>query len=72
MRSVLTISLNEELKEDLDRFAKISKTNRSEIVKKALSQYLYLKKVKNTRKKLRPHAESKGFYTDEDIYSIIS
>lgn len=72
MRKVITVSLQPELSKKLDRSVKISKTTRSDIVKKALDQYLYQQETNRIRAKLRPYAEKAGFYSEEDIFRAIS
>lgn len=73
MRKVLSFSINdEEIVKKLDDLIKKTHTNRSDIVKKALRQYLYLQEMKILRSELRYYAEKKGYYTDEDIFKIVS
>ena len=73
MRKVLSLSINDDvIIEKLDNIVKKYHTNRSDIVKKALRQYLYLQEIKILRTELRPIAESQGYFTDEDIFEIIS
>jgi metal-responsive CopG/Arc/MetJ family transcriptional regulator len=41
MRTLLSVSLPENMPEELDRFAKSTGRNKSEIVKKSLSMFLW-------------------------------
>ena len=73
MRKILSLSINDdEIVKKLDIFVKNSHSNRSEIVKKALRQYFYLQEMKNLRSDLRNYAEKQGYFTDEDIFKVVS
>lgn len=66
------MSLQPELSKKLDKSVKTNKTTRSEIIKKALEQYLYRQETNRIRAKLRPYAERAGFYSEEDVFRAIS
>jgi len=72
MREAVTISLSKELKERLDKLANSEKVNRSEIVKEALKRYLAVNEFQKIRRQMIPKAESRGIFSDEDIYKIVS
>ncbi len=72
MRKIITVSLQPELSKKLDKSVKTNKTTRSEIIKKALEQYLYRQETNRIRAKLRPYAERAGFYSEEDVFRAIS
>ncbi|MBP7553955.1 MAG: ribbon-helix-helix protein, CopG family [Spirochaetes bacterium] len=73
MRKILSLSINDNtIIEKLDNFAKRSHTNRSDIIKKALRQFLYLQELKQLRDELRPIAEEQGYFSDEDVFKNIS
>jgi len=72
MREAVTISLSKELKERLDKLANSEKINRSEIVKEALKRYLAVNEFQKIRRQMIPKAESRGIFSDEDIYKIVS
>jgi metal-responsive CopG/Arc/MetJ family transcriptional regulator len=73
MRKILSLSINDEIMiEKLDNIVKKYHTNRSEIVKKALRQYLYIQEMKILRTELKPFAETQGVFTDEDVFNQIS
>jgi metal-responsive CopG/Arc/MetJ family transcriptional regulator len=72
MRKVITVSLQPELSEKLDKSVKTNKTTRSEIIRKALDQYLFQQETNRIRAKLRPYAEKAGFYSEEDVFRAIS
>jgi predicted transcriptional regulator len=72
MNSVLSVRMDEEVKQMLDTFAEKSKTGKNEIINKALRHYIYLQEVKYVRKELRPYAEAQGFHTEDDLFESIS
>lgn len=72
MRNVLSISINDDMKNKLDRFMDRENTSRSEIVKRALAQYFYMNEMENLRKDLRPYAEKQGVFSEEDVFNTIS
>ncbi|MDH5718831.1 MAG: ribbon-helix-helix domain-containing protein [Spirochaetia bacterium] len=72
MRNVISISLDEDLKQKVDKLAKSKNMKRSNIVKEALVKYLFIEEMKNTRKQLRPYAVKAGFFSDENIFELIS
>jgi predicted DNA-binding protein len=52
MRIILSISLPENISEELDRFAKSTGRNKSDIVKESLSMFFWETKLKKVQKKL--------------------
>ena len=70
--SSLSVRLPDELRRKLDEVAESEQTNRSEIVRQALSNYLKLREFRQLRQKMIPRAESQGIYTDEDVFEKLS
>ncbi len=70
--SSISVRLPEELRHKLDEAADRSQTNRSEIIREALSTYLKLKEFQRLRQSMIPRAEAQGIYTDEDVFDEIS
>lgn len=72
MRSVLSISLPDKLARELDQFAKSQGRNKSDVVKKSISIYLWEASFESARKSLTAKAKKKGMVTDEDIFKAVS
>lgn len=72
MRTVLSVSLPEKISEELDRFAKASGRNKSDIVKESLGLFLWEMKLKAVQKKLGPKAKRLGIVSEEDVFKAIS
>jgi len=72
MRTVLSVSLPEKMSEELDRVAKSTGRNKSDIVKESLGMFLWEMKLKAVQKKLRPKAKKLGIISEEDVFKAIS
>ena len=72
MRESISISLPENLKEELDRFTQSEGVSRSDLVREALKEYLFVRKFRALRQKLMPYAEAQDIYTDEDVFNDVS
>ena len=70
--SALTIRLDPELEEQLDRLAKRSGQSRSEIVREALRRQLAVSQFEELRRRVMPFAEAAGYLTDEDVFRDVS
>ncbi len=72
MRTVLSVSLPENMAEELDRFAKSTGRNKSDIVKESLSLFLWEIKLKAVQKKLGPKAKKLEIVSEEDVFKAFS
>jgi len=72
MRTVLSVSLPESMSEELDRFAKSTGRNRSDIVKESLNLFLWEMKLKAVQRKLGSRAKKLGIVSEEDVFKVIS
>lgn len=72
MRTVLSVSLPEQIAEELDKVAKRTGRNKSDIVKESLSLFLWEMKLKAVQKTLGPKAKRRGLVGEEDIFTAIS
>lgn len=72
MKGMVTIRLDDELEQMLDKFCRRSKRKRSEVVRDALRRQLSLFMFEQLRHKAMPFAEARGYLTDEDIFKAVS
>ncbi len=72
MPESISISLPGDLKEELDRFTEAEGVSRSDLVREALREYLFIRKFRGLRRRLMPYAEAQGIYTDEDVFREVS
>ena len=70
--SSLTIRLDKELEDMLNKISRQSGRTRSEIARDALRRQLRLASFEEIRKRMMSFAEARGYLTDEDIFSKIS
>lgn len=72
MRESISISLPEDLKEEIDRFSRSEGISRSDLVREAVREYLFTRRLRALRQRLMPYAEAQGIFTDEDVFREIS
>ena len=72
MRTVLSVSLPERMSVELDRLAKSTGRNKSDIVKESLGVFLWEMKLRAVQKKLGPKAKKVGLVSEEDVFNDVS
>jgi metal-responsive CopG/Arc/MetJ family transcriptional regulator len=72
MRSTITISLREKVKTQLDRVSRAEGVSRSDLVREAIRDYLFIRQLRAMRKNMVPKASRQGIYTDQDVFDRIS
>ena len=72
MQAILTIRLDDDLDNLLEKVCTRSGRNRSEVVRDALLRQLAVTAFDQLRSLTMPFAEAKGFLTDEDVFEAIS
>jgi metal-responsive CopG/Arc/MetJ family transcriptional regulator len=72
MRTVLSVSLPENMAAELETIAKAMGRNKSDIVKESLGLFLWETKFRNIKKKLSGKAKAAGVITEEDIFKAVS
>lgn len=72
MRQSISISLPDQIKDELDRYVGERGLSRSDAVREAVQEYLFIRRFRELRRRLMPYAEAQGIYTDEDVFREIS
>jgi predicted transcriptional regulator len=72
MSTSLTIRLDDQLSQSLDKAATGSGRSRSEVVRDALRRQLAISALDEVREQLIPLAEAHGWLTDEDVFRDLS
>jgi len=72
MRQAVTVSLPEELAEELDSLARLEKMSRSDLIRESVRNYLFVRKFRALRSRLMVKAQVQGIYTDQDIFDRVS
>jgi predicted transcriptional regulator len=70
--SPITVRLDPDLEDRLDRAAKRSGRSRSDYVRDALRRQLALTEFEELRRTITPFAEARGYLTDEDVFRDVS
>lgn len=68
----ITIRLDRELEQELDRACVETGRTRSDLARDALRRQLSLGRFERARRKILPFAEARGYLTDEDIFRAVS
>ncbi|MBN1904254.1 MAG: hypothetical protein JW927_04070 [Deltaproteobacteria bacterium] len=72
MRTVLSVSLPENLAKDLSDFACETGRNKSDILKDSLVRYIWDAKLRKAQELFYTKAKAKGIVTEEDMLREIS
>jgi metal-responsive CopG/Arc/MetJ family transcriptional regulator len=72
MRETISISLPEDVKTALDEATRAEGMSRSDLVRQALRDYLFLRKFRVLRSQLMAEAQPRGILTDEDVFKRVS
>ena len=72
MRNTITISVPDQLKEELDKLSNQDGVSRSDIVRESLRDYLFVRRFHSLRKSMVRKASENGVYTDQDVFDQIS
>ncbi|TVR67224.1 MAG: ribbon-helix-helix protein, CopG family [Gemmatimonadales bacterium] len=72
MRESISISLPKDLKDEIDRLTRAEGISRSDLVREALRDHLFSRRLRALRRELMPYAEAQGVYTDEDVFREVS
>ena len=72
MRESISIRLPDDVKTDLDRFIERRGITRSEAVREAVTDYLFIQRLRDLRGRLIPGAEAQGVFTEGDVFRLVS
>lgn len=72
MRETISISLPPQVREELDEVTRTEGVSRSDLVREALRDYLFVRRFRRLRAELVPYAEAQGIHTDEDVFERLS
>ncbi len=68
MDATVTVSLPEDLTQQLDELASQEGVSRSDIVLRSVAKYVSLRRFDALRAELSAEARAKGIYTEEDVW----
>jgi predicted transcriptional regulator len=72
MKNVVTIRLDDDLDQLLNKLSRRLRRNKSELIREAIRRQLFIYSFENLRERSIPFAEKEGYITDEDIFQEIS
>lgn len=72
MSDTLTVSLPPAISKELDALVKRTGKTRSELVREAVRRQISLERFRALRERLVPKAQTRGIYTDEDVFKLVS
>ena len=72
MKNVITIRLDDDLDQLLNKLSRRLRRNKSELIREAIRRQLLIYSFENLRDRSIPFAEKEGYITDEDIFQEIS
>ncbi|HXG66620.1 MAG TPA: CopG family transcriptional regulator [Blastocatellia bacterium] len=70
MNEAITVTLPEEIRLALQEATHEEKLSESELIEKALSDYLFVRKFRILRERMMKTAQKE--YTDQDIFDLVS
>ena len=72
MRSVLSVSLPENISSELDKFARSTGRTKSDIVKESIDLYLWEVRFRKLQKRVGTKAKKAALVSEEDVFKAIS
>lgn len=72
MGDMLSIRLPDPLRRQFERLCRKQNRPASDVAREALRKYVAAEELRQLRESLRPHAEARGFLTDEDVFKAVS
>ncbi len=68
----LTIRIDEQLENDLERLASTQHRTKSDLAREMLRKRIAVERFRELRRKALPLAEAAGYVSDEDIFRDVS
>ncbi len=72
MRTVLSVSLPDQMAAELDAFAKATGRNKSDIVKESLGFFLWEARFREVKRRLVKRARAAKVVSEEDVFRVVS
>ncbi|HLM68446.1 MAG TPA: hypothetical protein VK358_12995 [Longimicrobium sp.] len=72
MQDVVTIELPPDVSADLDQFATRNGVAREAVVREALRDFLFFRRMRDARIRMTAEAQAQGLFTDEQVFDRVS
>lgn len=71
MRNIVSVSLPENVTQEAKKYCKKQTVTMSEMVRDAVSEYLYRKEIENARRKFTLHVQKLGISSEEELLKAV-
>ena len=72
MKQSVTVSLPEHINSDLRKIAEDEGLSKSQIIRNALQDYIFIKKFRALRSQMMAKAQALGVFVDDDVFDSVS
>ena len=72
MRKNITVSLPQKIRLALDEITNEEGVSTNDLVCEAVTEYLFFRRLRLLRERMIAKAQSKGIYTDQDVFDQVS
>lgn len=72
IQETISITLPAEVKPVMDDIMRKEGVSSSELVSKAIKEYLFFRQFRLLRERMIPKAQEQGIYTDQDVFDVVS
>ena len=72
MKHTITISITEEISEELDKVARREGVSRNDLIRESLRDFLFVRNFRRLRERLITKAQAQGVHTDQDVFDRVS
>lgn len=72
MGRTIRVTLPDGVGAELDEVARRDGTSQSEVLKRALQDYLFIRRFRVLRARMMAKAQARGVHTDEDVFERVS
>ncbi len=72
MQEAITLTLPADVKASLEARSKVESISSTELIERAVREYLLVRQFRSLREKMLKKADQQGGYTDEDIFEMVS
>jgi len=72
MAESISVSLPEDVQQELEKITREEGVPKGELIEKALKQHLFLRRLRLLRERMAAKAQSQGISTDQDVFDRIS
>ena len=72
MQKNITINLPAKMRSAIDDVTKEDGTSVDDVIREAITEYLFFRRLRSLRERMIAKAQSQGIYTDQDVFERVS